>query len=95
MALQEIPGGKLCRLQQASSVEIAKAETKGQSQLLLACVLTGLAILDHCLVSADSCLCRQQQVSSTESAKEETEKAAAVALEAVLAAVPRPVSYTH
>ena len=89
MALQEILDGKLCRLQQASSVEIATAETKGQSQLLSASVLTGLANLDHCFVSACSCLCRQQQVSSTEAAKEETEKVAAAALEAVLAAVPR------
>ncbi len=51
--------------------------------------MTGLAVLDHCFESADSCLCRQQQVSSTEAAKEDTEKAAAAALEAVLAAVPR------
>lgn len=80
---------KVCRPQQASSVEIAKTETTGQSQLLSSFVLTGIAILDHCFVSADSCLCRQQQVSSVEAAKEETEKAATAAVEAVLAAVPR------
>jgi len=51
--------------------------------------LTGLAVLEHYLETADIGLCRQQQVSSTEAAKEETEKAAAAALEAVLAAVPR------